>query len=208
MLKGLGREARTVVISVIASTLVVGVPATAAVIATNSDKVDGLHAVGAGAGPNVRKGKLVATHRATGRLPNNIIAKAPDANRLDRLDSTAFLRRTGKAADANLLDGVNSSGFLRGVRMRTGSTFSISAGSFNEGTASCLAGEYATGGGAYPRSNVLTPRITASFPTPNPNAFTAPGNGTVPTGWHVYVANEAYGAIEMTPYVLCIGATP
>ncbi len=62
-----------------------------ALFAHNADKVDGKHAVGATASANSRRGKLVATSRSSGRLPNNIIAKALDANLLDGLDSTAFL---------------------------------------------------------------------------------------------------------------------
>jgi len=50
--------------------------------AQNADKVDGKHAVGAGATVTQRKGKLVATSGTTGRLPNNIIAKAPDSTEL------------------------------------------------------------------------------------------------------------------------------
>lgn len=38
--------------------------------------------------------------------------KAADADLLDGVSSAEFLRTTGKAADANLLDGVDSSGFL------------------------------------------------------------------------------------------------
>jgi hypothetical protein len=53
-----------------------------ATFADNADKVDGFHAVGAGASVTQRKGKLVATSRTTGRLPDNIIAKAPNAARL------------------------------------------------------------------------------------------------------------------------------
>jgi hypothetical protein len=34
-----------------------------------------------------------------------------NADKVDGLDSTAFLRTTGKAADSNLLDGIDSSGF-------------------------------------------------------------------------------------------------
>jgi hypothetical protein len=34
-----------------------------------------------------------------------------DADLLDSLDSSAFLRTSGKAADANLLDGIDSTGF-------------------------------------------------------------------------------------------------
>jgi hypothetical protein len=63
--------------------LVVGfgaVPAVAAVI--NADTVDGKSAVGSGATVTQRKGKLVATSPTTGRLPNNIIATAPDSAKL------------------------------------------------------------------------------------------------------------------------------
>ncbi len=60
--------------------------------ATNADKVDGKHAVNADATVTARKGKLVATSPTTGRLPNNIIAKAPDADRLDGRDHTAFAK--------------------------------------------------------------------------------------------------------------------
>jgi len=42
----------------------------------------------------------------------NVGEKASDSDRLDGLDSTAFLRTTGKAADADLLDGNDSAVFL------------------------------------------------------------------------------------------------
>ena len=77
----------------------------------NSDKVDGKHAVGAGATPTSRAGKLVATN-SSGRLPNNIIAKAPDSGLLDGRDSTEFLLTTDPATDSDLLDGQDSSDFL------------------------------------------------------------------------------------------------
>ena len=111
MLKGIGRDVRVVAISVITSALVVGVPATAAVIATNSDKVDGKHAVGAKADAATRAGKLVATNKF-GQFPNDVIAKALDADLLDGLDSTAFLGATETATDAEMLDGLDSSAFL------------------------------------------------------------------------------------------------
>ena len=41
--------------------------------------MDGFHAVGSGATTTQRKGKLVATIATTGRLPDNIIATAPNA---------------------------------------------------------------------------------------------------------------------------------
>lgn len=49
--------------------------------AHNADKVDGRHAVGAGASVANRRGKLVATNK-NGVLPNNIIARAPNSARL------------------------------------------------------------------------------------------------------------------------------
>ena len=70
--------------------------ARAAFDAVNSDKVDGKHAVGASATPANRAGKLVATNNR-GRLPNNIIAKAPDANKVDGVDSSVLLNRYTKA---------------------------------------------------------------------------------------------------------------
>ena len=68
---------------VVAGTMVAAGPtlARAAYDAVNADKVDGKHAVSAAAPPTKRANKLVATNR-NGRLPNNIIERAPDADRL------------------------------------------------------------------------------------------------------------------------------
>jgi hypothetical protein len=61
--------------------------------AMNADKVDDRHAVGAGASVTARARKLVATND-NGRLPNNIIDKAPDANRLDGISAEGFASAT------------------------------------------------------------------------------------------------------------------
>ena len=63
--------------------------AQAAVSAINADKVDGKHAVGAGATVARRAGKLVATN-GSGRLPDNIIATAPNAARLGGKHPAAY----------------------------------------------------------------------------------------------------------------------
>jgi hypothetical protein len=70
----------------LSAALVIGGPAAARAVydASNAHRVDGKHAVGAGASPARRAGKLVATNRQ-GRLPNNIIRKAPDSARLGGL---------------------------------------------------------------------------------------------------------------------------
>lgn len=97
MFRGIRKDARTIVVAVVAASLTAGAPAIAhgvkhALFAHNADKVDGKHAVASGATVKSRKGKLVATSGTTGRLPNNIIAKAPDTDKLDELDSSAFAR--------------------------------------------------------------------------------------------------------------------
>jgi hypothetical protein len=70
-------------------------------IVGNAHKVDGKHAVAAWASIAQRARKLVATN-AQGKLPNNIINRAPNANLLDGLDSTLF------AQVARLRSGVGS----------------------------------------------------------------------------------------------------
>lgn len=95
-------------------------PALAATIAdyaTNADKVDGKHAVSASATVAERRNKIVATD-ADGRLPNNVIAKAPDAGKLDGVDSAGFLRSTGTAANAAQLQGHTANEFA-GTTLRS-----------------------------------------------------------------------------------------
>ena len=88
----LRRNAPVVITAVVVATLMqVGPPVVAATYdAVNSDKVDGKHAVGAGATASSRAGKLVATN-ADGKLPNSIIAKAPDAAKLDGVGPSGYL---------------------------------------------------------------------------------------------------------------------
>lgn len=81
-----GRDLRTIVIATAVASVVTAAPAVAEMV-TNADKVDGKHAVSSKATVDARKGKIVATHKKTGRLPNDIIAKALNADRLDGLDA-------------------------------------------------------------------------------------------------------------------------
>ena len=111
----LRKHLSTIVVGMIAGAIGSGGPAIAATVADfarNADKVDGRHAVGAGATLENRKGKLVATNSA-GRLPNNIIGKAPNADKLDGINSTGFLRSGARAANSDKLDGLDSTQFLR-----------------------------------------------------------------------------------------------
>jgi hypothetical protein len=90
------RHLSTVVVALVAGSIGAGAPAIAhgvehALFAHNADRVDDKHAVGSGASVTQRKGKLVATSPTTGRLPNNIIARANDADRLDGLDSSDLM---------------------------------------------------------------------------------------------------------------------
>jgi hypothetical protein len=85
-------HAPILITAVLVAALTTGGPAlaTAAFDAMNAHKVDGKHAVGAKASPSRRAGKLVATG-ASGYLPNGIIKKARDADRLDGKDSNSYL---------------------------------------------------------------------------------------------------------------------
>lgn len=98
------RDLRTAAVAVFVSSLVMATPTIAATV-KNADKVDGKHAVGANAGEDKRAGKLVATDKETGLLPDNIIATAPNADTLDGLDSTDL-------QDAETLDGRDSSVYM------------------------------------------------------------------------------------------------
>jgi len=74
-----------------------GPPVAAAVYdAVNADKVDGRHAVAASTTPAGRAGKLVATN-SSGRLPNDIIATAPNAGKLGGQLPDAYLLSTPDA---------------------------------------------------------------------------------------------------------------
>ena len=104
-----------VVLSIVLTLSLASGPTLAAVVfdaenARNADKVDGRHAVGAGATRADRAGRLVATD-SEGRLPNNIILKAPDAAELDGFNSTDFqLRISGTCAEGSMVTAVNPDG--------------------------------------------------------------------------------------------------
>ncbi len=93
------------------------------------------------------------------------------------------------------------------VIMRQGAAVVVSAGSFAKAEASCNAGERATGGGLYNEDQVFLPRITSSYPTPNPTSPPPTGNGQVPTGWRVWVSNKD-GTSNITVYAYVICAAP
>src|SRR5215218_9476114 len=93
--------------AVTVSALTAGGPALAAAAydAVNADKVDGRHAVGAGASSTSRAGKLVATN-SLGRLPDDIIGKAPDASKLGGIGPAGYLRKLpGAVTGEEVLDG-------------------------------------------------------------------------------------------------------
>lgn len=92
MFKKLSHDARTVVLAVIAASVVAGPSAAAAAYVANADKVDNKHAVGSGATFTARKGKLVATNATTGLLPNNLIAQAVDAAKLGGIAPEGYVR--------------------------------------------------------------------------------------------------------------------
>jgi hypothetical protein len=85
------RHLTTIAVAFITAAITAGGPALAAAFdAMNADKVDGKHAVSPSVSIDTRKGKLVATSATTGLLPNDIIARAPNANLLDGVDSSKY----------------------------------------------------------------------------------------------------------------------
>jgi hypothetical protein len=92
-----------VVIAVVATAAPGVAQGVLAVAGLNADMVDGRHAVGFGASVDNRKAKLVATNAVTGRLPNNIIAKAPDADMVDGHHANG-LTRVAMTATSDTLD--------------------------------------------------------------------------------------------------------
>src|SRR3712207_5624776 len=97
----MGKDTRTVLVAggtgaVTAAVMVAGPAVGAAVVRypRNAGKGDGEHAVGSGASRAGCPGKLVATSGRTGRLPNNIIAKAPNASRLGGRKASKYPTRS------------------------------------------------------------------------------------------------------------------
>ena len=89
------QNVRTVIIASISAAVTATVIATAPTIAAsfdanNAHKVDGLHAVQSSASVAQRKGKLVGTSPNTGKLPNSIIAKAPNSAKLGGKPASAY----------------------------------------------------------------------------------------------------------------------
>ena len=102
----LRRHLPVMITAAVVSVVMSAGPTVAAAVydAVNAHKVDGRHAVGSGATTAQRAGELVATN-SQGRLPNGIIAKAPDADRLDGVTSSGFLRdAAGSVGGGNILD--------------------------------------------------------------------------------------------------------
>jgi hypothetical protein len=88
MRSAMNKHLSTFVVAVVTAAVTASAPAVAATLADyakNADKVDGRHAVGAHAASGERAGRLVATN-AQGRLPNDIIGTAPNAERVDGLE--------------------------------------------------------------------------------------------------------------------------
>lgn len=102
---------------VVGLVLAVGAPAVGTQVqrafdAQNAHQVDGKHAVGSGASLTQRKGKLVAT-ASNGRLPNNIISKAPNAGKLDGVKSDDYRFLHLDLGSVYVLGGADFSGGVR-----------------------------------------------------------------------------------------------
>lgn len=155
----LQRQQPVIVTAVVVGAFVAFGPgvAQAAYDAINADKVDGKHAVGAGTTVSGRAGKLVATD-AGGRLPNNIIATAPNAAKLGGVGPLAWLRdQPGSVDSENIVDHTVTPDDLRYdaawpdvygvVHLSTGEFGDVDNGSVGFGDANVL--RVPDGGGGY-----------------------------------------------------------
>lgn len=102
-----------VVLSVAALVMSAGFASAPAIArALNADTVDHKSAVGAGSSVKERKGKLVATDKRTGRLPDNIIGTAPDALRARTATEAGHAARADSATTAAQLGGRPATAYL------------------------------------------------------------------------------------------------
>lgn len=219
MLRSVTRNAKSIAIGAIVSVVSIGGTAVAAATydAANADKVDGKHAVHAGATVNKRKGKLVATSSTTGRLPNDIIRRAPNAHKVDGLHAVgagasidsrggklvATSPKTGrlpnniiaKAPNANKLDGLDSKAFARVNGFYTAGDFV--AGTETEPGNGDWVGEFACGAGdiAIAASFVeeLSQDVWAAFPD----------GGSAVVGWTDADATTSSGS-SLTIVATCL----
>ena len=84
------------------------------------------------------------------------------------------------------------------VTSRVGTDFVVNRNNFASGTATCNAGERATGGGVHSVTNDFYPQLVQSEPV----------GSSPPTGWKATVAlhdqaTQAPATATMTPYVVC-----
>ncbi len=151
----------------------------AAVKNINVHRVDGKHAVGAGAGKAKRAGKLVATN-SKGYLPANIV-------------KPKWGLISGKPA--GFADGVDNQGVTKITITSMVSLFtSIAAGSSGTATASCPVGSKAVGGGF--NSNRFGLNVVDSFASSRSTKWTAAADN--PTG----------ASISLQAIVQCLSTTP
>lgn len=160
----------------------------------NADTVDGRHAVGAGASPQQRRNKLVATD-ASGQLPANIvkppwnrITGKPEALADGQIDWGEVGSKPGGFAD-----GVDNQGVTK-VTLTTvfSPGVSVSAGQTAFVTATCPAGSKPTGGGGGSTSALIY--MTKSYP--------------IDSGWVTWVYNASGLTYYYVAYAVCLSTTP
>jgi hypothetical protein len=158
-------NAKLIVVAVVCLSFGFATPALAArtvAFAANSHKVDGKHAVSAGASVSARKGKLVATSRRSGRLPSNIIAKAPDSALLGGRPAASYIH------DVAVMEGPR--------------TVLTRAKRFGRASVTCPTGVVLSGGfkpvGASPRVTPFRTLISADGKTFSADGQKTPGTAT------------------------------
>ena len=152
------------------------------------------------ANAKVTTGKIADGAITTSKFDSS--ALAPNADKLDGIDSTGFLGITAKAADSDKLDGLDSSAFaLAGsfpdtyTKREQSSIGFASKGSVN---VFCEAGDRALSGGYQTADEFL--HVLGSYPDFSPGGF---------TGWRTDSVNVGLSNDKLlTTWVLCADLTP
>jgi hypothetical protein len=198
---------------------------TVADFAKNAGAVDGKSAVAALASIDERKGKLVATSQTTGLLPNNIIAKAPNADLLDGVDSTGFYRTSDTVANAthaasadtatnaSKLGGIDPTGFYRTTDTVAKATHATSADSATNATHATSA-DSATNASTLGGSPLVAWGMGATRlegPLPSDNLYGSPQWSFTSRGGNLLISfsgsgyrsssNKVSGRIELELYI-------
>ena len=125
-----------------------------------------------------------------------------NADKLDNLDQSAFLRKNGKAADSDKVDGKDSAAFLPADTYTRETSFTARAGLFDSARAECDEGDLMIGGGYSGVGSSTQVQSSTAF-----IARTADGSRFWGT-WSMLTRNTGSSDDTITVRVICADSSP